>query len=161
MKWWVMLILVFGVGTNKSIAQDSLDSDVKVLNAIYFELLGSGIIYSLNYERIFKNHFTIRGGFSYLNSEGGVLSFPRYIFPVSSSYLLSTDEDSHLEFGLGVTFHRGNNMNGLFPVPIIGFREQDLINGGGTFRISFTPFILADPKIKLYPFGGLSFGTSF
>ena len=40
--------------------------DVSAPNTIYFELLGSGIIYSFNYERLLTNHIGLRGGIGYL-----------------------------------------------------------------------------------------------
>ncbi|WP_350213905.1 hypothetical protein [Gracilimonas sp.] len=141
---------------------DSLEPENKILakNAVFFEFLGSAGIYSFNYERVFENKLSLRAGLSYLPDDGFLVGH-RVSIPVTSSYLISTDKDSHIELGLGSTFAFDSDL--IFGLgPLAGFREQDLIEGGGYFRITLTPvFAVTDRDEFLSFLGGISFGASF
>lgn len=143
--------------------KDSVDSSnsIQAKNAVFFELFGSGGIYSFNYERVFENKLLLRGGISYIHDDGFLIG-ERISIPVTSGYLIAIDEDSHIELGVGNTFafEDGNLLYGLGP--LAGFREQDLMEGGGYFRITASPlFDVFGKDIFLGFLGGISFGASF
>ncbi|MGN8226249.1 hypothetical protein [Gracilimonas sp. BCB1] len=142
---------------------DSLETKDKVQakNAIFFEIAGSGGLYSINYERVIAENRTLRGGISYVNGDGFIFGHMLTI-PVSTSYLFPTDKDSHIELGVGNTFilNEGEFSNAIGP--IFGLREQDLLTGGAYARITFTPVLLIGREVEMVPvWAGISFGKSF
>lgn len=154
----VLVFLLFC--QHAAIAQDSAKPKQFAPNAVYVELLGTGLFYSVNYERMISERQSFRLGLSYIWEDGYV--FDRtIIIPLSSSYLLPTDKDSHLEFGFGATYIQLLDSSPTFATgPILGFREQNVLDGGGLIRITFTPMI-SPSDWKLHLWGGLSFGASF
>ncbi len=60
-------------------------------NQLYLELGGNGLIYSINYERLLSENFTLRGGFGI--TPGIIFVEGTFIhIPVTASYLIgSTD----------------------------------------------------------------------
>lgn len=129
-------------------------------NAVFAEFLGNGFLYSLNYERLFKGTFTLRTGISYLSEEVFMLG-DMLTFPISSSMLFSLTEISHIETGIAYTIQvKGQPLESHF-TPVVGYRIQNISEGGGYFRLSFTPFVEYDNKLFIEPWGGISFGASF
>lgn len=163
MKKLLILLIVLSTSTFCLAQTDSLKT-VKAKNTVFIELLGSGGLYSVNYERVSEDQITIRVGISPLPEIDVGLAGqigPGFTIPISTSFLHSTDKDSHFEFGIGGTFFLSNNKTGYWVSPIIGFREQNLIKGGGFARVSFTPLIgFDDEKTILFSFG-ISMGKSF
>jgi hypothetical protein len=146
-------------------------------NSIYLELLGSGIIYSLNYERMLINSLALRVGFGYAplsasstNNAGvtktateNITTAPLTLswFPFSSS---TSSPSSKLEIGAGIVYVDLTKKLASFPAgnsigytAILGYRYQPA-DGGFLFRIAFTPFILFN---KTEPWGGITFGYGF
>lgn len=139
-----------------------LSNQIQAKNAIFVEVLGTGGLYSINYERVVSDNLTFRSGISYLDSDGFIIG-KLLTIPVSSSYLIPTDKDSHIEMGVGNTFILNEGKFSDAIGPILGLREQDLFNGGAYARIVFTPFIIfTEKEVEIAPiWGGISFGTSF
>jgi hypothetical protein len=146
-------------------------------NAFYVELGGSGVIYSINYERMFGD-MSMRAGFSYLSvsssaTAGGATGSAKVSatgIPVTMSYL-GIGGNNKLELGGGVLFEKfsgqaswgiGQDVRAGAFVPmatfILGYRYQPA-HGGFNFRLAFTP--VYHPDVGFYPWGGLSFGVGF
>jgi hypothetical protein len=125
-------------------------------NAVYGEILGAGLFYSLNYDRRIGD-VAIRVGGMYFsvtatNSAGDSARATWVAVPLSVSYLGIGSERNCLEIGAGVTVnHFGGTVDNLgvksngsatafFGHGIIGFRHQPL--GGGFFlRAGLSPII--------------------
>jgi hypothetical protein len=151
---------------------------VSAPNSIYLEVGGSGIVYSLNYERMLINSLALRVGFGYLplsasstnNNTGAtntitenITSVPLTLswFPFSSS---TSSPSSKLEIGAGIVYVDLTRKLGPFVAgnsigytAILGYRYQPA-DGGFLFRIAVTPFILSN---KTEPWGGITFGYGF
>jgi hypothetical protein len=131
-------------------------------NSIYIEALGSGLYYSVNYDRLFSHNIGGRIGFGLLSNGLN----PLYFVPVTLNYLIGKG-NSKLELGAGVTIIAADI--DLFEIvhstfeslvlgtAIIGYRYQPA-DGGFLFRIGFTPLFSA---YGILPWGGLSLGGSF
>lgn len=153
-------------------------------NNLQLELGGHGLIYSLNYERIFVNatkmKMTTKVGVSYYGPESGVIGF---WLPFSVNGLWSFDLH-HVEFGIGQVITkekigeaRGNSVDDwdMLGTMILGYRWQKP-EGRFLFRAVFTPFLVInynqrqveparrnDPIFDtwLIPSGAVSFGYAF
>jgi len=136
-------------------------------NSIYLELMGSGGLYSLNYDRMFTPNIGGRIGFSYFSFTSDNFFFPSvdmYMFPISLNYFAG-EGNSKFEIGSGVTIvtgtadwfgvkGSGSAIAGIFN---IGYRYQQS-EGGFLFRIGLTPIL---SSTGIHPWGGLSIGTAF
>ena len=142
-------------------------------NAVFFELLGNGGLYSFNYERMLREDLGLRVGYASWSSPLFFQGDPpdRYTaLPVTVSWLLGESERK-LELGGGVLFGRGSSSNGAEEfsfrtvTAIIGYRSQP--SHGYLFRAGLTPFYSSDEEDKAYPqpgftlSGGVSFGYRF
>ena len=136
-------------------------------NQIYLELAGNSLIYSISYERLLTENFTLRGGFGI--TPGIIFVDGTYIhIPFSVSYLIG-NENSKFEIGIGATYFAGNDVE-VFGLPaedeslvfltgIVGYRY--ISPGEFVFRIFFTPLYSNEADPDFVPFGGLSFGFMF
>ncbi len=120
-------------------------------NSLYAELWGNGLIYSLNYDRLFSNAIGARVGVSYTAPEMVSLT----TFPVMGYYLIGLGSGgSKLELGLGLTLilqpenqatsfigqpHDKIRGNSVLGTATLGYRYQRA-DGGFIFRIGYTPF---------------------
>lgn len=138
-------------------------------NSIYLELLGNGIIYSINYDRMFSENVGGRIGFTYFPAVSAIFTSTEDIFVVP--LLLNVfvgDGDSRLELGAGIVYAQATlstifsdqkeDASGMAETITIGYRYQER-TGGLVFRIGFTPFFRFGEGFM--PFGGVSVGTSF
>jgi hypothetical protein len=120
-------------------------------NAFYAELLGNGLLYSCNYDRLFSESFGGRIGVSY--------AFPGHTslvtLPVMAYYLVGLGSGpSKLEFGLGATIllqPEGQSLSFMAApdeklrgtcvvgTATVGFRYQRA-DGGLIIRVGATPF---------------------
>jgi len=136
-------------------------------NQLYLELGGNGLIYSINYERLLSENFTLRGGFGI--TPGLIFVEGTFIhIPVTASYLIGS-KTSKLELGLGATYFAGKDTEifGLdagdqflvFLTGIIGYRYTS--PAGFVFRVLFTPIYNSEEDPYFYPSFGLSFGFAF
>jgi len=170
------------------IAQDSARAINK--NAVFFELGGNGVFYSINYERIIfskgKAHLSARVGYEFL---------PRSVFKaitsLSSNVLLAEvnvfcgRENSFFETGFGISYDTEEHIehtylnvessaeksyHDIYYFYRIGYRYHE--PSGFIFRAAATPFIYFLPQyvrgqwkrngeMYFYPWAGLSFGYSF
>lgn len=140
-------------------------------NAIYLEVLGPGIVYSINYDYHISQHFGLRAGFSTWSLPGHSRRQDTEIdlvsFPVTANYL-SGDGSSQLELGAGVVpinfswglFSEVVKKTTVLGTVTIGYRYQPA-DGGLVFRIGFTPLFNFDVPQPIQPWGGLSIGFAF
>ncbi len=139
------------------------------MNGIYAEALGSGLVYTLNYERWLSSSFALRLGFGYLpvsaeKKNGTTASESATDAPLTLSWFPFDASSSKLEIGAGFSyidltkpvrgFPEGSNIG---YAGIVGYRYEEP-DGGFLFRIDFTPVMLAG---TLYPWGGVSLGYGF
>jgi hypothetical protein len=136
-------------------------------HALYAELLGSGIFYSLNYEYRLSRHTALRGGGGFMKS-----STNRYYSNMLlMAMYLSNDDGAAFEFGaggvgIGMQEVNGTNHFGMAGAFALGYRYQPF-RGGVILRLSYTPFYykrfsLSDWKITYWrSMVGLSMGYAF
>ena len=139
-------------------------------NALYVELLGAGLLYSINYDRHLIGRMHARVGYATFGSGFGSGDSKLHLVPMQLMFV--SDAEDALEIGAGVTMVVDRGRNAIRPhdssAPssdlravaslIIGYRYQPVENGF-LFRIGFTPFIGYDGRFL--PFGGISFGYAF
>jgi hypothetical protein len=138
-------------------------------NSVYVELGGNGLLYSVNYDRRFTDHFGGRAGFMIFGGESDELTDDQVsiaILPVMANYLVGLG--SHrLELGVGLLFGVAGadtenfgtaSTAGIGGVTTtFGYRYQPT-GGGFLFRAGLTPFY-SDGRPQLW--GGVSVGYSF
>jgi hypothetical protein len=151
--------------TESIIAQDTNINFKK--NQFYLEIGGNSLVYSISYERLLSEDFTLRAGFGI--TPGLIFADGTFIhIPVTVSYLIG-GKRSKFETGLGLTYFAGTDVEvfGLdagdqsliFLTGIVGYRYSS--PGGFVFRIFFTPLYSSDADPYFYPYFGLSFGYAF
>jgi hypothetical protein len=162
-------------------AEDSDSSgEREAQNAIYVDLLGPGLFYSLNYDRMLTDDLSARIGFSYISfgaSAGdGTASadFSYWAVPLTVSYLGIGSENNMLEVGGGPIIM---NVSGsgvietddtktgaeasatVFAMTgMVGYRHQPS-DGGFVFRIGASPVMAFGAGFL--PWGYLSLGAAF
>jgi hypothetical protein len=152
-----------------TVAAGALTRDAQ--NSIFVEAFGSGLLYSVNYDRIIRDRFSVRIGLGYLSDHvfGPGHSWSMLSIPLMGNLLLG--RTSHrLELGAGVTFVRslgendevGSNDPTRSEVTVVatanvGYRYCPT-DGGFNFRAGFTPLLNASGFL---PWGGISLGYGF
>ncbi len=152
----------------------------KANNAIFLELGGNGLIYSLNYERLFgDSNFSVRLGISYISvsagssSNGGEAKATFMTFPILGNYYVG-GRNHKLQLGGGVSIlyaSASSSSGGVGPAGVesafvpaptvaIGYRYLP-VKPGFTFFIGLTPFIVPGGKQTFFPWAGMSFGGIF
>ncbi len=126
-------------------------------NAVYAEILGAGVLYSVNYERFISDDFTVRIGISSFsiryNDGKGHSNF--LIVPLVANYQVGHG-NSKLEIGAGIDYVSDNAFSlgditrtqveskqssaGVIIIGSLGYRYQPS-DGGMHFRIFVTPFL--------------------
>lgn len=155
--------------------KDEDDEPVRTAkNAVFVELVGNGLLYSVNYERLFESpDLGVRVGASYMSfgaSGGGASSQVTYAsFPLVGSYYLG-GENHKLQLGAGVTLvyvssaaSSGSlvgSASGIVPMPtgVLGYRYIPA-KGGFAFSIGLTPVYVPGEGGGFLPLGGISFGA--
>ncbi len=148
----------------------------KANNVVFVELGGNGLVYSINYERVFgDSDFSLRGGFSFISvgASGGSGSSNASLItlPVLGNYYVG-GRDHKLQLGGGLTFMYASvssgggtslaSVSGFVPAPTLALGYRYLpARGGFTFFIGFTPFIIPGGSKVLFPWAGMSFGGAF
>jgi hypothetical protein len=129
-------------------------------NSIFFEILGNGGLYSINYERSLNTKLYGRIGFStFLSFDllGGDTGGRITTIPVLLSYF-SGQKKNHFEISGGMLFGKVNTdlVSGAIIdlTSFIGYRYQ-APGKGFLFRVGITPFLSLDKKAN-YPDKGLS-----
>lgn len=135
-------------------------------SAVYVELLGNGLLYSVNYDHRVTPHLSARVGFMGLGAadetvRGGVVAAP-----VMLNYLFG-EGSSHFEVGVGLMFSAGaidqvepakqESFRGAVGTGTLGYRYQRP-QGGMIFRAGLTPFFNAS---GFAPSVGVSVGYGF
>ena len=127
-------------------------------NLLFAEILGNGLVLTLNYERYFTDNLSFRVGYGtdiFLNSTYMPLLF-NYSF------------EKPFEVGLGIvtynfkTGHSGGKIfghkdSGVFITSLVGIKKKFK---GMLLKFSFTPFYNPETS-KIHLYGGLSFGIVF
>lgn len=133
--------------------------------AIYAELFGKAIIFSVNYDRRFSKRTDGLGfmvGLGYVESDGASL----FSLPFSLNYLLGK-KGKFLELGAGATYLSGSatdisnissSGSSFIGNLTIGYRSQPE-HGGFMFRAGITPFFFKNNFLPYYPY--VSFGYNF
>jgi len=159
------------------------DEGREAKNAIYLDLLGPGLIYSINYDREIIPDLSARIGFSYLGysvsaSDGAGTSagakFSYFAIPLTVSYLGLGSKSNCLELGGGAEIlnMKGNGFvnadEGSASVgasrtfvaltALAGYRHQPE-DGGFVFRIGLSPTAILG--LVTVPTGYLSLGAAF
>lgn len=117
-------------------------------NSVYLEVGGNGVLYSINYDRLFQTpkmgKYAIRIGYGFSkNFNNNRLIINTFPFEITGLYSLK-NEKHFFEVGPGITgFYRaryttGDKLTLLLFTARIGYRYQKS-DGGTLFRIGFTP----------------------
>lgn len=155
---------------------EDVDDERTAHNVVFGEVLGNGMLYSVNYERLFgESNFSVRAGFSYMAlgfSSGTTAASTSWItIPLLANYYVGGARNK-LQLGLGVTmlFVTANastsslwgSADSTVPCPtaVIGYRYLPPA-GGFAFSVGFTPFIIPGSTRTFLPWGGVSFGGVF
>jgi hypothetical protein len=136
---------------------DSVNSN-KLKNQVYFEFLGAGLFYSINYERkilnTLKNDLNVRVGFSYFDSETYIITGVNYVFGKNRNCL-----EVGLNYTIGYYNYGGNNFGfDQILVPNIGLRKRNL--KPFEMRAGFNPLIFVLDN-DVIPSFYVSFGWKF
>jgi hypothetical protein len=161
------------------------DKGREAKNAIYLDLAGPGLFYSLNYDREIMPDLSARIGISYFSIGGSASAgdtsvsaeFAYWAVPITASYLGIGSKSNMLELGGGpVIMHMKVSGSALFTptdqkggaaysstmlamTAMAGYRHQPE-DGGFVFRIGLSPEkIFGVPGI--WPTGYLSLGAAF
>ena len=142
-------------------------------HAVYLELLGSGGVVSLNYEREIADGVLVRAGFGSWTATS-LFSDAETKFTTVPVTIAAVRGDRHrVEFGGGVTFGRrarelfaGRTDNFVSLTGLVGYRYEKP-GRGLLFRAGVTPFYgfgeedVAYPEKGFFPSFGVSLGYSF
>jgi hypothetical protein len=169
---------------NATQAAPQLDFATTAKNFVYVEALGSGGLFSINYDRLLSPTWAVRVGFSAFsptisNLDAGVATFTKLsltTIPITSAYIINFyDSPHHIELGGGITILLGSltvdvsnagytftALNGAGGQLLAAYRFQPK-DGGFSLRAAFTPFFVAVPGVTAiaFPWGGVSFGGTF
>ena len=133
--------------------------------AVYAELWGKGLIFSVNYDRRFSKRLDGLGfsvGAGYLKVDGVGL----FSLPVGLNYLLGKN-GKYLELGAGASYfsatisdidNASDHGSTVIGTMTIGYRSQP-VNGGFMFRAGLNPIIFKNNFIPYWPY--ISFGYNF
>ena len=131
-------------------------------HSLFFELGGSGIFYTVNYDWRFNEKMSVRAGFGRVDSD--FFAVDAYSVPVMLHYIPAPQRFS-FELGVGgLVFSevetdrdvRGGRVTEIGLASSAGFRYQNQ-EQGILFRIAITPILLPDLQA---PWLGLSVGFS-
>jgi hypothetical protein len=166
-----MIVFLFSAVAGSSIAQQE-EATRFSRNAIYFEFLGQGFLYSINYDHRFTPHIGVRAGLSFWSLPFLWSDINVSAFPIMFTYLTGNG-NRHFEVALGVVpaiiANNGGSFFGLdlqgtkdfavFGTATIGYRSQPR-KGGFLFRIGLTPLFTFNFKRAIL-IVGLSLGYAF
>jgi len=124
-------------------------------DTLFIELGGAGLILSVNYDRIFREHLSLRAGFGLMAVGEGERV---HVFPIGANYLLGPgDHKLELDVTVTVALEGGGKY---FPLisPGMGYRFAPK-SGGLSYRAVVSPVFTQSGAV--YPFGGVSIGLQF
>ncbi|HLL46985.1 MAG TPA: hypothetical protein VK399_09745 [Longimicrobiaceae bacterium] len=130
-------------------------------NSVYVELLGNGVLYSMNYDRKFSDH---------VSGRVGLMALGAALVPVMGNYLAGNG-NHRLELGAGpllifapdeLKLDEAEELESTSDFAVagtatLGYRYQP-VYGGFVFRIGFTPVF---GEGGVFPWVGASFGYAF
>jgi hypothetical protein len=184
----LLVFLAFAFFGLNSYAKDTIPK-VRSNHAMFFEIGGSAIIYSFNYEyktvELQKSSIVQSIGFQVpslgskqLYSVGGELIEQRRLdlafFPYRVNWVSHKNSKHHIEAGMGCTYITNSSLvssidmtirkidlfyRGFFFIPNAGYRYTP--SNGLLIRVTVTPFMSREtlPQVQLY--GGVSIGYNF
>lgn len=127
--------------------------------SIYLEALGSGVLYSINYERMFTKAVGGRLGVTYFTADETY-----FLLPLTINYLSGVSEHKfEINAGATVILDSGvigdlrNGGAGVVGTLFCGYRYQP-VKDGFLFRIGLSPIFTNNGFL---PWAGLSLGASF
>lgn len=135
-------------------------------NALFLELGGPAVLYSVNYDRRLGDFFSLRVGASYLGINAGSTRATAVLVPITFHVLVGGRSWSHFEIGAGAmpafgsvttSSKSGASAAGVAGVGVVGYRLQPP-DGGFFFRANLN-VLVADGMALPWP--GLSFGATF
>lgn len=140
-------------------------------NAVHFELGGSALVASFNYERRLHTNWFGRAGLSVVEGESAAGDTDTtFVVPLTASHVSHPAGNHHLELGGGLTIAGGDRQDlydfgdddeekfsTLFVTGIAGYRYQKP-RGGFQFRAVFTPIAGGG---DFQPWAGVSFGYAW
>lgn len=142
-------------------------------NVLYVELLGNGILYSLNYERFLTDDVALRVGLGYLSltaTSGSASARANVLWlPLMVNYMGIGSADHKFELGIGpgllfasaaassVGDSASNSGVAIYGTATVGYRYVPH-DGGFNFKIGFTPLVA---RFGFLPWFGLGFGAVF
>jgi len=156
--------------------------DREAKNAIYLDLAGPGLIYSINYDRVITPDLSARIGFSYFGvgasaSSGDTTAsaeFSYWAVPITASYLGIGSTSNMFEVGGGGVImnfsgsglieaddesaEAGASVTTFALTALAGYRHQPA-DGGFVFRIGLSPMM--NFEAGFLPWGYLSLGAAF
>lgn len=169
MKTTAILVTILFASTFTFAQKNAIKVDTLTKNpqAVFFEILGTGGLYSVNYDTRFNRRpdgLGMKVGLSYTQ----VTEASLFTVPVQLNYLLGKSE-KYFEIGLGATYasaeidsfgddEDGESGSTVFGTMTFGYRKQPL-DGGFMFRGGVSPVFGKGYFIPYYPY--LSFGYSF
>lgn len=130
-------------------------------NAVYFELFGNGIYYSIGFDRtllhVSNSGFSIAHGFSYLLKNNNLFLSPQI------NYFYG--EKHRFEIGLGLTYCILQKDETEYIFYRLGYRYQKQ-EGGVFYKIALTPFTVLEAAPgwnlpSIFPFMGFTIGWTF
>jgi hypothetical protein len=174
-RFFGLVCLVIALATGSLAAQERNYETMKK-NTVFAEALGNGGLYSLNYERLLDDDWSLRVGLSYLGFSGSdglgtSVSVGVITVPITSSYLINLGgSSSYIELGggvvpfiatataTGVSGFGGATGTTVAGTLIAGYRLQPAA-GGFNFRAGFTPLYVIGGNFVVW--GGLGLGFTF
>ena len=140
--------------------------DIYSRNAVYLELGGQGIFYTVNYEHRFAKFFACRAGFTHFTLTDFFFSdLTITAFPLMAVFLMG-GTDHFFEIGAGVIptiaesgfrWIPASSTMGIVGTAHLGYRYQPA-DGGFMFRASVPVFVTENGAGA---WGGVSFGYAF
>lgn len=137
-------------------------------NAVYFEGLGQGLLYSVDFDHRFTENIAFRAGFSSFTIEF-ISDVSITTIPLMIEYLTGHGS-SHLELGLGIVPIHGSLSTSFFGTTegsvgawavlgtaTVGYRYQP-VKEGILFRVGLTP-LMGGGEVQIW--GGASVGWAF
>jgi hypothetical protein len=164
----VFLLSIFVVAADARAQSDS-PSLTGARQAAYFELGGSAVVPSINYERRLRGDWHGRVGFSVVTGETSEDTETTFVVPLTVSSVNRPEANHHLELGGGFTLVTGDSqdfwetvdddeqVSNVFLTGIAGYRYQRP-QGGFQFRAVLTPIIGSGVAA---PWFGVSFGYAW
>lgn len=134
--------------------EGNVNSDSFARLSVYFELLGLGLLYSLNVDLVVGDVVALRAGYSSFEFFGSVT-----LIPVTVSYLGYGSDDQRYEVGVGAILTPDGFDDQFAGTAVVGYRYQS-ITGGLIFRAGLSAIWLPENGAPI-PWPYISAGATF